>query len=1606
MTKFYSTLILLLLTITGLNAQKNYIFSEKAKATFKKIATPESTLSWIILKETEKVPKDEFLQKSKVIFDLDEKAAFKEIRVNKGANGWLHHRLQQTHNGIPIFGAEYLVHEKNGLVETANGEVLTGLNISTTPGISEEVALQMLLNEIGAEKYAWDDEFLESLLREKMQDQKATYFPQGALTIASISADITANDFILGYKFKVKTIDPLTHCDYIVDAFTGKLIYKNSLLCSYDVVGNCQTHRYGTQNITTDFNGIEYRLTEDGRNLATYDASGSDSDNLGVLHYKNLTNNWNDPDHRSACEAHWVVEKTYDYFLNEHDWQGYDGYGSKLTTWINVNSNWNNAQAGGGDIYIGEGDGIEYGPFTAIDIVAHEYTHNVIEFCGANLQNSRESGALNESFADIFGTLVEFYAEPNSIDKDWFLGEDISLIGSDGIARDMSDPSTKEHPATYKDNNWGDVNTCPFDVYCHTHKNAGVQNHWFYILANGKTGSNYFGYDYDVSGIGMNKAAQLALENLKNYISPFSDYKAARNGSIQAAIALNFTTAEINQVKEAWCAVGLGDCSISTSGEITVTSPNGGENLNQGIEKNITWNRTGNTGSEVKIEYSVNAGNEWHTIINRTTNDGVYEWFPPSVETNLALVRVVSLSDETIFDNSNDYFSINACDVKASFDASDQYPCVNSAVIFTSTSTGGANTYKWYINGILSHTGPIFNHIFSQGGKYEIELRSTIGSTCGDIEKFNVFVQPNANADFTYSTASESILFISPDNAIDAIYQWAMGDGESFDTPNVGKSYESAGSYTVCLTVNSSCGGFDSHCENVQANVLGCLDPAACNYNPYANLLDLERCIYGDFGNCNNCLESDSLALVALYNAAGGPNWSNSWNLSQPVNTWYGITTSSCHVTKIDLQFNNLIGEIPNEIGSFQNLEYLDLSNPYYASNSSNKLSGDIPKEIGNLQNLTHLNLEDQNLSGEIIAEIGNLQNLEYLDLSNNNLTGDIPVEIGNLQNLEFLNLTQNNLSANIIPPEIWNLQNLSVLGLGKINLYGEIPSEIGNLRNLWSLYMPANNLSGEIPIELHKLQKLIIVKLFYNKLSGEIPAEIGLLQNLSQLHLNDNNLSGELPAEIGHLQNLSWLWLQDNNLSGCYPSSLCNLDISAFYFDCTGNSGLPDNGSNQGFQDFCNGISPCNSTSTEVYPGDLNFDGVTNYKDILSFGLYHGEYGLERDEAYQDINWSGHPSSDWGATQENTSDIKHTDADGNGVVDLRDVQAIETNYGQTHTASPIITPPNYNSNSPIEVTLQTNGLPSFVGNDDQLILDIKVEDSNGSALALYGGYFSIIYADPDLVINDIEVVFNPSWFGTPNQNMEYIVHHDAVNNKIDIGITKVDHQNSIGNGTIGKVIAAVDNDSPWDTIALGFNVNDIVMQDAEAFALPVGASTTLSSFQITQATCEPSINITSNTSLSNHTAQGLIQTTGNVSITDNQDITFGSDQLKINDGLTIEDGGEFAFYNDPCGTNNRSVGSGESKRIKANQLFKSGNYKIVEDNLVFNFDLIKEGKVSFEILGNSSNSTLQDTNFFEFGKRTKGTQQINILLKELPTDRFYACLKVGVDRYYFEVFL
>ncbi|WP_298545840.1 hypothetical protein [uncultured Aquimarina sp.] len=332
-------------------------------------------------------------------------------------------------------------------------------------------------------------------------------------------------------------------------------------------------------------------------------------------------------------------------------------------------------------------------------------------------------------------------------------------------------------------------------------------------------------------------------------------------------------------------------------------------------------------------------------------------------------------------------------------------------------------------------------------------------------------------------------------------------------------------------------------------------------------------------------------ALVDLYNATNGDNWTNTIAVNQPwlvndpnssVCDWYGIVVGDGKVTQINLPVNNLSGSIPSSINKLTGLRAIYLgSNDFSGSTlpvemgqltelrsirinnckfegdfpvqltglteliilraEKNNFTGPLPPEIGQLKKLQVLDLHQNQLSGEIPTEIGEMINLTYLRLFSNQLTGQLPSSLGDLINLGTLTLGGNPF-ASTLPKELGQLKKLAFLSLNNCGLYGEIPPEISGMMSLRTMSMYNNRFTGSIPRSFEQLNNLENIALQGNELSGSIPEELGLVQGLKTIVLYSNQLTGNIPVSLGQLSNLTTLRLEANQLSGSIPASFVQL--------------------------------------------------------------------------------------------------------------------------------------------------------------------------------------------------------------------------------------------------------------------------------------------------------------------------------------------------------------------------------------------------------------------------------------------------------------------------------
>jgi Zn-dependent metalloprotease len=523
------------------------------------------------------------------------------------AKGMVHYRYQQTRNGIAIENAIMILHVANGKIKSQNGKWIKDFPAGLQPGpaLSEANALSKALQEIGAEKYKWQLPEEESFLKRERNNAASSFFPKGTLVYYSGERDVIPTAMRLAYKFDIYAAEPVSRQLVFVDAVNGKILGKREVLHETNATGTAQTGYSGTQTITTDFTGTAYRLRETGRGngINTYNMQ-TGTNYASAVDFTDADNNWNNVNTAKdeyATDAHWGTEKTYDYFFQTYGRNSIDNLGMTLNSYVHYSTNFFNAYWDGDRMTYGDGDAAHGNkPLTTLDICGHEITHGITEFTSA-LVYSYESGAMNEGFSDIFGTAIEAFARPAN--NDWLIGGDFFPI------RSMSNPNAYNDPDTYQGNFWSSDGSDNGGV----HTNSGVLNHWFYLLTVGGSGVNDHNVSFNVTGIGMTKAAAIAYRLNTVYLVPTSDYYAARILGIQAAEDLyGVGSPEAIQTANAWTAVGL----------YAATCPaTSGLNAANILDRSATIKWTAEPGaSYYNIQFKNNTVSTWSSVITTSAD--------------------------------------------------------------------------------------------------------------------------------------------------------------------------------------------------------------------------------------------------------------------------------------------------------------------------------------------------------------------------------------------------------------------------------------------------------------------------------------------------------------------------------------------------------------------------------------------------------------------------------------------------------------------------------------------------------------------------------------------------------------------------------------------------------------------------------------------------------------------------------------------------------------------------------------------------------------------------------------------------------------------------
>ena len=249
----------------------------------------------------------------------------------------------------------------------------------------------------------------------------------------------------------------------------------------------------------------------------------------------------------NANECYIGLGKTYDFYFNFFQHNSFDNKGISLDGFVHAGDLYN-AYFDGKQLVFGDGDGVIFNGFTdELDVIGHEFTHGVVQYTSP-LPYRYQSGALNESLADAFGTMVKQWGESNPQTADqanWLIGEGIWAAGVNGRAlRDMKNPGTAYNDAQVGEDpqpaHWKDFKKLPYsNDQGGVHINSGIPNRAFFLAA-----TMIGGYAWEGAGPIWYRA--MSSGKLRQDAT-FKDF---------ANLTIENAGQHVDKVREAWTLVG------------------------------------------------------------------------------------------------------------------------------------------------------------------------------------------------------------------------------------------------------------------------------------------------------------------------------------------------------------------------------------------------------------------------------------------------------------------------------------------------------------------------------------------------------------------------------------------------------------------------------------------------------------------------------------------------------------------------------------------------------------------------------------------------------------------------------------------------------------------------------------------------------------------------------------------------------------------------------------------------------------------------------------------------------------------------------------------
>ena len=475
--------------------------------------------------------------------------AFVARSVIVDRSGATHVRVDRTFRGLPVLGGDLVIHRGvHGGWAGVSQTLRVPLTLATRPTVSSAAAKATSLRGIAN----------RTVSRARVESAPRL------VVDARGPAPRLAWEVITGGVQRDGT--PSRLATY-VDARSGAVLRSEQQIETVD--GSGQSLYSGTVPLQLTQSGSSYLLKDATRgNTYTTDMNGaSDSVLCQYLGYGCKTGTTytstdtsfgtgsNTNRESAGVDAQYGTNMTWDFYKVTFGRNGIFGNGTGSYNRVHYGSGYVNAFWDGTKMTYGDGDGTNYGPLVSLDVAGHEMSHGVTEHSAA-LAYSGESGGLNESTSDIFGTMVEWYAaNPNDL-GDYLIGEEFDLKNHLGFRR-MDKPSSDGSSFDCWSSSVGNA-----DV----HYSSGVGNHFFYLLSEGSGARTINGVAYNsptcngstVTGIGQAAAGKIWYRALTVYMTSNTNYAGARTATLNAAKDLyGAGSAQQNAVAAAWSAVAV-----------------------------------------------------------------------------------------------------------------------------------------------------------------------------------------------------------------------------------------------------------------------------------------------------------------------------------------------------------------------------------------------------------------------------------------------------------------------------------------------------------------------------------------------------------------------------------------------------------------------------------------------------------------------------------------------------------------------------------------------------------------------------------------------------------------------------------------------------------------------------------------------------------------------------------------------------------------------------------------------------------------------------------------------------------------------------------------